>query len=66
MVNLFARENETEVQRMQRMLDAAERTIQRQAAEGIDLHAQVTALQAEVRYWRERALHCAELETEGT
>ena len=66
MIDLFARENETDMQRTQRMLDAAERTIQRQAAEGIDLHAQVAALQAQVRYWRERALHCAEIEPEGT
>ena len=44
----------------------AERTIQRQAAECIDLHAQIATLQDEVRYWRERALHCAEIEPEGT
>lgn len=66
MVDLFARENETEAQRLQRALGAAERTIQRQAAEGISLHAQVTELQADVRYWRERALRCTELEPEGT
>lgn len=66
MASLFARENETEAQRLQRMLDAAERTIQRQASEGISLHAQVATLQDEVRYWRERALHCVEIEPEGT
>lgn len=66
MVNLFARENETEAQRLQRALEAAQHTIHRQAAEGIGLHAQVTELQAEVRYWRDRALHCAGLEPEGT
>lgn len=66
MASLFTRENETEAQRLQRALDAAERTIQRQAAECIDLHAQAATLQDEVRYWRNRALHCAEIEPEGT
>lgn len=66
MVNLFARENETEAQRLQRALDAAQCTIQRQAAEVVNLHAQVAELQSAVHYWRERALRCAELEPEGT
>jgi hypothetical protein len=53
-------------EQMAKRLMEFERTIHRQSAEGISLHAQVTELQAEVRYWRDRALHCAGLEPEGT
>jgi hypothetical protein len=53
-------------EQMAKRLMEFERIIHRQAVEGINLHAQVATLQAEVHYWRERALHCAELEPEGT
>ena len=51
---------------LRKVAEESERTIQRQAAEGIDLHAQNATLTDSVRYWRNRALHCTEIEAEGT
>ena len=51
---------------MRKVAEESERTIQRQASECIDLHAQNAVLTESVQYWRNRALHCTEIEAEGT